>query len=246
MKKLIFINLIFFLFSELAAGQTPEQQACLNAVIALEKKLDVSKDTALQRRNIYINYTVKATNQENETVVSHVKLFKKENYVHFFSEQAVIYMDEKEALIAVPSQKLLILNSLTKELLSKRRSDDFFELRMAFLEACIVSSCNTNEDITTVQLKVDPRADIQGVFIRQITYVYNSRLNKVLSVTMNYSEDYALSRLEMIYGDVDLESKHKFGPARTMAMNKRGELIERYREYELVDNRDKGTYKKHK
>lgn len=232
-----------FLFS-VAGFQAQDQQDCLSRVVALERKLDVSKDTSLLRRNIYLNYTVKATNQDNETVVSHVRLYKKENYVHFFSEQAVIYMDEKEALIAVPGQKLLILNSISKELLAKRQTDDFFELRMAFLESCSVGSCASSGEVTTVVLKADPRAYEQGVFIRQITYTYNSVLNKVLSVKMNYTDDYQLRQLEMIYGDVDLESTHKFGPARALAMNRRGELNDKYSDYELVDNRDQKSNKK--
>jgi hypothetical protein len=232
---LIFFTCLFELASNSLFAQN--NTICLEEVIALEELNSFRKDTAIDRKNIYMSYTIKATNWDDETSVSNVKLYRKGNYTHFFSEQATIYVDDKEALIIVPSQKLIILNSISKELNSRKLSDEFYDMRQDFLESCELVSCETTNKIKTLVLKVDNTKVDESIKIRRMTYSYNNDEKKITSIKMNYDEDYKLKQFQILYKDLSLTSAYKFFSAKSLVMDKNGNLNAKYKDYELMDNR---------
>ena len=192
-RILIFFTGLFTLASASLVAQNNKK--CLEEVMALEELNNFRKDTAIDNKNIYMSYTVKATNWEDETTVSNVKLYKAENYMNFFSDQASIFMDEKEVFIIVPSQKLIIISSNSKELSNRKLNDEFFEMRRAFLDSAKVISCDTRNKVNVVVLKVDEKKVDERIKISQITYEYSSEEKKIKSTKVIYDEDYKIKQL---------------------------------------------------
>jgi hypothetical protein len=218
-----------------------DNKACLKDVIRFEETNNLRNDTALERKNIFMSYGVKVTNWDNAATLSNVKVYKLGDNMHFFSEQANIYRDEKEVVIVMPTQKLLIINSTTKEMNSYHLNDDFFEMRKAFLDSCDVVKCEAKGANMLLSLKVNPKKVAANIKIADMTYEYNVEQKKILSVKINYMKDYKIKQLVMTYKDFSAVSTYKFAPLRKYVMDKHGKLLDRYRDYEVVDNRENGN-----
>lgn len=238
MKEIRILLLLWFSGQLLTAQQVPDAKRFLQELRVCEEAGSLRNDTALEKRNVFMSYSVKATSWEDEVTSSSVKVYKLGANMHFFSEQANIYMDENEVAIVIPAQRLLILNSTTKDLNNSRLSDEFFEMRRAFLDSCEVLSCETDKGIRTLVLKVDRRKVDPSVRITRMVYQYSVEEKRVKNVRISYDEDYKLKQLFIAYGEFDAASAHKYAPARSYVMDRKGRVNSRFEGYQLVDNRD--------
>jgi len=217
-----------------------DKKECLADVLRLEGLAAMRNDSTLNEKNLYFNYVVKATNWDDEATTSDVKVYKKGSDMHFFSEQASIYMDENEVLVVMPYQKMLVLNSNNKALQSYKVSDDFFETRKTFLDCCLVVKCGQNENNNMVlALKAGRYSPDESIKISSMVYEYNLTEKKIISVKVNYTSDYKLKQLAVFYKDFTMNSTYKFPALKSQFIDKKGNVKEPYRSYELVDNRDK-------
>jgi hypothetical protein len=195
--------------------------------------------------NIHLSYNIKVTNWDDHVTVSNVSLHKKGTNMHFLSEQANIYMDEKEIVVVVPSQKMLFINAAAQEINSHRISDEFFEMRRAFLDCCIVVKCESKTPESKILvLRVDPKKVDENVHIKSMTYNYNPVAEVINSVKINYDEEYKVKQLVITYKELNTESNYKFSPAKDYIVDWRGHIRDKYRSYEIVDNRDQKTKSK--
>ena len=234
----LMINCLLLIITFNARSQNNRQ--CLMDVIKFEEQTGTRNDSAGQQKNIYTNYTVKATNWDDETTISNVKMYKKGTDLHFFSEQASIYMDAKEVLVVMPYQKMLVINSNSKELNSYKVSNDFFETRKAFLDSCIVVKCEKNSGGNNILvLKAGSYSPDESIKISGMTYEYNTTSKKILSVKVNYTNEYKLKQLAVFYNEFNVNSTYKFPSFRSQFIDKKGNLKEKYSSYEIVDNREK-------
>ena len=133
--------LISFSLTLLCCTAFSQDKLCLDEVRKYEEFYNPGNDDAVGQKNIYFNYTVRATNWENETTISNVKMHKQGNKMHFFSEQANIYIDDKEVLVVMPVQKVIVVNSAVKGVTDRKLGDNFYEMRKTFMDSCQVIKC---------------------------------------------------------------------------------------------------------
>lgn len=211
---------------------------CIDEVLKLEEKNTI-KNFNEDDKALNINYTVKTTDWENQTIVSNIKVYKGKNNTHFFSEQGIIFQDEKDVYMLLPIQKLIIINSTKKELYNKTLSDDFFELRKGFLDSCDVVKCESsvqNPFVKILELKVTKKVD-ESVQITKMIYEYNTQTEKIESTKIFYNTGFKVKSVVIIYKEINLQSDYKFGSSRRYVFEKNNRLLPKYKDYELVDNR---------
>jgi hypothetical protein len=235
MKRLLTISLLAGVLSLSA------QDDCLREVLEYEKNTAPISDSATADKNVYFSYTVKATDWENESTISNVKIYKRGGEMHFFSEQVNMYSDEKETIVEMPGQKIIMWNETHPS--GKRNSIDLSaQWRKEFLDSCRVVSCKSSGKNTRLLiLKANPAYMEAGIRIAEMHFEYDTEKKKVLSVKTTYYSDYKLKNLLVIYREYTPESSYAFTPFRSRFIDRKGRLTEKYRSYELVDNRDKKT-----
>jgi hypothetical protein len=232
--------LVSFVFLLNIVLQAQADRKCIEEILLFEDSNNLRNDSTVKNKNIYISYMVKVTDWEDMVTVSNVKIYKDENNMHFFSEQANLIQDQKEVLIVLPSQRILILNSTDKKLNNQRLNQEFFAIRKEFLDSCEVVKCeNRDENNKVAVLKIRPEKTSPAIKIRTITYEYNTSEKKITSVTVDYTADYRIKQLYMNYKDMSLASTYSFMPLKSYYMDKKGNVLPKYKDYELVDNRDK-------
>jgi hypothetical protein len=232
--SVIIFVLAFLLQREVILAQSNND--CLKEVVALEEKNNYSNDTSITNKNIFISYSVKVTDWDDQIVVSNTKIYKKNEYMHFFSEQANIYQDAKEAVMILPQQRVAIINSTNKELLNTKINDAFFDMRRKFIDSCEVVRCDNVGKIKTLELKVKKNDGSHN--IASMIYEYDTDLGKILFVKINYNKDFKVKQIQINYKDFNLNSTYQFASARKYLVDNNGKLLPKLKGYEFVDNRD--------
>lgn len=215
------------------------QKECLDEAIAAFKKMDTKTDSGLVGKNIFFSYTVKVTNQDNETTTSNVKIHRKDGLLNMQSEQAEIYQDNKEVLIILPAQQLVILNETNAKLNNLKMTSQFYEARYDFLNSCIVERCEVNGDIKTLYAKVNPSGTDEALKITYVTCSYNAKKQSILSVKIDYKPEYKIKQLTTYYTDFKVIDSYEFLPVRSFYFNSKGKALEKYKTYTFQDNRKK-------
>jgi hypothetical protein len=240
MKKYIVVISLLACFNLFAQENNP----CLKEVLDLEKQTGTDlNDSTLEKKNVYLSYTVKVTDWDDESTISNVKIYKMGDEMRFFSDQVNMYTSDKEIIVELPQQKVIVINSSMKEFKYQKSRDEMQELRRNFLDSCQVAKCESiGNNVKVLVLKVNPN-QLLDTQISEMRYEYNTELKRVLSVKTTYQPDYKLKTMWMIYREFDAESTYKFSSFRNQFLDKRGNLNEKFKDYELVDNRDKKTSK---
>lgn len=214
---------------------------CIQEVLDYENRTGNLDDTTLLNKNVFLSYTVKVTDWDDESTISNVKVHKMGTEMRFFSEQVNMYSNEKEVLVEIPEQKIIAINNALPNK-DKKKSDNFQELRKEFLDSCELVSCESvGKSLRVLILRVNKRQLSDGVKIAEMRYEYDTDLKKVLQVKTTYQPDYKLKSMIMIYRDFNTESTYKFSSFKSQFIDRKGQLISRYKDYELVDSRDKKT-----
>jgi len=200
-------------------------------------------DSLMLTKNIYLSYTVKVTDWDDESTISNVKFHKQGNESRFFSEQVNMYTNEKEMLVEMPGQRIIAVNNA---LSGERKNGGYVseEVRKDFLDSCEVVRCEATGKTTKILvLKVKAKQKQKGILITEMRYEYDTELKKIVSVKTYYDPDYKLKTMQVLYREYNTESTYKFSSFKNQFFDKKGELTEKYKDYELVDSRDKKSPK---
>lgn len=235
MKKVILVILVLVGLGALAQ----KDHSVINEVLICEKNTAALDDPANEEKNISFSYLVKVTGWEGESTISNVRVHKRGQTLHFFSEQANMYTDEKEIIVDMPAQKLLIMNDNNQKVRNLKLSDEFFLMRQAFLDSCEVVSLkalSNGNKVLVLKVKEHQNSRTQ---INDMTFEYNTDIKKIQRVTINYNNDYKIKQLVMIYKEFNTESTYVFESMKSNFFDKKERLTGKYKSYELVDNREK-------
>ncbi len=243
MNKYIFYIIVVFVFKwhgNLLCAQTNND--CLKEIATLEEKINVAKDSSLINNTIALSYSVRVTNWEDEVTVSNIKVYKKDTYMHFFTEQANIYQDANEVVMILPIQKMAIISSTSKDITKNKLGDAFYEMKKQFMDSCEVVRCEMVGSKKILELKVvKPQYNVN---IINMVYEYDVAQGKILTVKVNYNEDYKIKQMITTYKDFNTNSTYQFASARKYIADKSGKPLAKLAGYEFVDNRDQKKGKK--
>lgn len=210
--------------------------ACLTEILACEA---AGAEMGNSSKTLLLRYQVKVKNQDNEITESNVRLYSGGGQMNFFSEQAQIYRNDAEVMMILPQQKVLVLSSTTPQLNQYKTGDALLQQRKAVLEHCEVMSCEeTDRHTKKAVLKVNPLKSPDGLSISYLTYEFDPVSKTILSVKTEYQEDYKLKEVTMIYKACEPAEHYRFPDLRKIYCDKKGKVLEQYRDYELIDSRE--------
>lgn len=213
---------------------------CINEVFAIEEKNSIRNFNEIDK-TYRLDYALKTIDWENQIINSHVRAYKNKDNMHFYSDQGVIYQDEKEIYMVLPIQKIVIVNTSPKDINHLKVKDDFYEFRKKFLDSAEVVECKIipqSPDIKVLELKINN--DLGGVLhLKSMIYKYDVKAQKILSIDMFYNDKYKVKEMQITFNEVGLTDKYKFNSARKYVVDRNGKLLAKYGDYELVDNRNK-------
>jgi hypothetical protein len=233
-KRILLISLGLWAFLQTATAQN--LPVCVSEIITCEAAEASIGETT---QALLIRYQVKVKNQDDEITESNVKLYSHGGLMNFFSEQAVIYRNDAEVLMILPQQKVLVLSSTTPQMNQYKAGDGLMNQHKAVLEHCEVVSCEEigNQRKRTV-LKVNPLKSPAVLSISRLTYEYDPVSKTILSVKTEYSEDYKLKEMTVTYRTREPAEHYRFPDLKRLYSDKRGKLLEKYKGYEVMDNRE--------
>jgi hypothetical protein len=213
---------------------------CIKEIIMLNDLNDHRNDTSINNKCIKVAYSVRVTDQDNETTVSNVKVYKNGTKMHFSSEQVTIIQDDKEALMILPQQKLIFLNSMDKRMADIKLSQAFFEVRNSMLDSCEVSKFDVNTNGNKVAVLKMPKSKFKrnDLHINFITYEYNMVSKKIISVKIDYDSEYKMKQMFTVYKEFVVGAEFSFAQPKAYALDKKGNLLPKFAGWEFIDNRE--------
>jgi len=236
MKQKIYHIIIVLLIAVPGVAQQKEQ--CIQDILKLEEQIYLKKYLEGEKP-VYIHYEIVTTDWQNKSITSKVKIYKGFNNMHFFSDQANIYQDEKDILMVLKTQKLIMRENSSEKLVNEKINDQMLFAKKQFLQSCELIKCEnlaTDKTLKIVELKA--KDDMDGVlFIDEMTYTYNPTTNKLIKSTISYKKGYKVKTINIKYHQLDMASNYKFYKAPKYVVNKKGELLVKYAKFELIDNR---------
>ncbi|HEY9084003.1 MAG TPA: hypothetical protein VIN73_11765 [Vicingaceae bacterium] len=236
MNKKSLIPLLFSLI--FCVGFIQQNSDCINEILKLEEKIYAKKYTEKDKPT-FLSYSLKTIDWENKTVNVDVKMYRAYNNMHFFSNQTDIYQNEKEMIMVLKLQKLIVLENSNEEIMAKGLNEDFLAVKRNFLNQCELVSCaaiDSDKEVKRVELKVND--DMNGaLFIDKMIYKYKPASKEILSNSTFYKKGYKVKQIDIKYNKLDLEHTYKFNNPKRYVMDAKENLLSKYAGYELIDNR---------
>jgi hypothetical protein len=141
----------------------------------------------------------------------------------------------------------LILSSTDKRLNNIRTGDELLQMRKSFIDSCdLVKYEKLPNGNKLLVLKSNPSKTNASVKISSITYEYNAEQKKIVNAKVTYNNTYKIKQMTVVYNDFNSASKHKYSSVRSYYSDRKGHVVDKYKDYELVDNRDVYTNKRSK
>jgi len=234
-KKSLIPLLICFIF---CVGFIQQNSDCINEILKLEEKIYTKKYTEKDKPS-FLSYSLKTIDWENKTVNVDVKMYRAHNNLHFFSTQTDIYQNEKEMVMVLKLQKLIVLENSNEEIMAKGLNEDFIKVKRNFLNQCELVSCaalDTDKEVKKVELKV--KDDMNGaLFIDKMIYNYKPTSGEIVSNSTFYKKGYKVKQIDIKYNKLDLDYIYKFNNPKKYVMDAKENLLSKYAGYEVIDNR---------
>lgn len=215
--------------------------SCIEEIKQIEAEVFQKGDSLPEGKCLYVKYTVKATDWDNETTVSNVKFFRKNDNLNFFSEQATIFQDNKDVIIVLPTQKTIIINNSPKAAGIGGLNKEIMELRNEFMDSCIVVKCSGPDPVTknkTLVLKTKSKEYDELTHIKKISYTYNYEEKKIVNIKTEYYETYKLKEVTTYYASIKTIDNYNITPNNRAIADKRGRILPKYQGFEIMDSRD--------
>jgi hypothetical protein len=235
MKLLKTYLVAFFLIVGLSVNAQLKRNLCIQDVLDIEKKAFAVNDTE-SNNTIYLNYSVKSTDWDGKVVASSVKIYRHNDQVNFFSDQANMYLDDKNSIIFLKPQKVIIVNGLPQNN-KNEYTDELVKLRIELLKSCEILGCKQlPNNIRVLEIKIKEKLGGKWKVDRMI-YTYNSDTKKILKCVTYYDKEFKVKKMVMEYLALDFNNDYKFAKsAKKYVLTSKDQLLSKYKGYELIDN----------
>lgn len=216
-----------------------QNEVCVKDILALEEQI-YGKKYAEGEKPLHLDYDIKTTDWEDHSVNSNVKIYRGHNNMHFFSNQAKVYQDDKDIVMVMKAQKMILRENSSEKIVNDGMGDEFVQVKKNFLTTCEVLKCEnsaTDKSLKIVELKA--KNDMNGaLYIDKMIYVYNPTTKKLIKSFISYKKGYKVKTIEINYNKLELMSTYKFNSAKKYVLDKKGKPLAKYSTFELVDNRE--------
>lgn len=212
---------------------------CLDDILAWEEqvyKLDLEQPNAI----FGLHYSVLTEDWDGKVVRSRVKVYRSQEEVHFFSEQADIYQDKDHVFLVLHPQKLILWNDAPEEMAAGGFDEEFMAIRRSFFEESTVEVCGPAAGEPSVKVAVVKAVeDLTGtVLINRMKYRYDTQHKKLLSTEISYKPQYKVKRIVVTYEGLYPHAQYDFGGAAWKHVLKPdGNPLAKFSNYQLMDNR---------
>ncbi len=234
MLKIIQVFLFLFIVFQVSS----QNDECIKQVLTIEDSIYADKLTFADKVG-FVHYKVKSEDWDKVIVESEVKIYQNQTSMNFYSDQVDIFSNESELFMVLKQAKVIMAhNSLNKK--STKSEDEFYKFRKKFLKNCEVMSCYFSDSLKGIKvLKLKVKDDVKEYLaIKTMTYKFDTKNNKLISNSITYSSDYKLKKMEMVYINYKYLNTYNFSKPRKKVLNQSGKLIEKYKGYEFIDERN--------
>lgn len=248
------IALGFFLCTQIEIIAQSAKDVCLDEVRAMYKGMQFFNPMQPKEdKTYYMSYSVRTVPKDSlrdGISVSETKIWASGKNLEVSSEHMSVYQDGDDAFIVLPQKKMIMRNdpyvpgSVEEKKLSRFRfiQDTLFSMSKT-------SQCRTlNDGTRLVVLDVNEKGQ-EKLSVRRLSFVIDINAKQFKKVKIEYTAQGGglanqLSHIEYAFQDVsfDYRKKQPADNVSSLFMRTDKELNEKYRGYELVDNR----YKKNK
>lgn len=233
--------------------------AILSSLDSPAQSGDVGNDCLQRARAIYrgmnalperghayeMSYTVRAIMRpdlKREDVVSHVDLKMSDRAMHFVSHEVEVYQDGRQAFTVLPERHVIYLTDADIEGMREKRIASIASLQDTLFSMCQSAHCSEirqrGEILSQVTMMMNPRAQAR-YHIRTITLLIDTKDEMIRRMMVRYTSD---SRIETL--SVEVEKLNRAcapdelnKPIASNFFSGDAQLLPRYRNYRVIDNR---------
>ena len=234
MKKLIILLGFGILLSNQGWSQRDKQ--CVEVIKAYNN--EIGKIQRPKGKQVYlIDYSTEIQYWDKYMPIQsfRTKMYMSEDYLHYFSDVVDIFSDPKYIATVLKDQKKIVFTLNGREENTFENYQKMMKAKNDILDSASVVSCNMEEN-GNGKLILDPsNLRISNFYVKKLIYEYNHESGEVVKTVTEYSEQYDIRKMTVINHSNEFNSKYKgFKSVKKIFFKSSGELIDKYRNYEII------------
>tara|TARA_R110000765_G_scaffold421845_1_gene528375 strand:- start:555 stop:1292 length:738 start_codon:yes stop_codon:yes gene_type:complete len=189
----------------------------------------------------YIKYKIKTEfskvlNTPNSETTTEVLTSKEKIMV--IDKNMEVFGDDKNVFVVIPRNQKIFWNESDPIIYDNTNSyKRFVEIQKVVLESASNIKCSSDNGITVITVTPGKEFSSKSNVILQ-TITYDNKLKKVLKVSSIYNDKSRIKKQTMVYEVLDFDSSKKI-VAPITALFKDNQLKDKYKGFEIIDNRQK-------
>jgi len=194
----------------------------------------------------HFSYTEKVKSWDQASsqapVKNNVSIYVKNDKFYFYSSQVDLFRDKEDSFIIIhKDKKIFHTNSVSQEETAKKQMESFLKFQNVVFEKGKILEYQEliikGKKMARLMIAT-PEEIRKELKVRHTVYWYDIQGEKIWKSKIYYSKDYSLKTKEIIYQEVDLDYGAKLKkPVFKKVLDKKGNLTEEYRNYQLIDNK---------
>ena len=208
----------------------------------------MSYELALEDGKVfYLNYTVSTTFSEKhggEEYQTTVKIYANKYKSYFISKEVEVYQDKSYKISILPAKKIIFLAGYPGDEIkeTKMKSLSFMQdtlLSLSTVEYCRNVTLKNGEKYKKVKLKINDSG--KKLFkASTLEFLIDEKNNQIKQVLLKYVQKHHIAQLKIVFNVVDYDHKSTKLDKKPLAQvfNADGELLVKYKNYKVIDNRN--------
>jgi len=172
----------------------------------------------------------------------HMDIFLTHSQMRYTSDLISVFQDTVDALVLLPANKQIFWTKATKIANALERSRKLTDFQIEVVNSANIEKIS-EETINGLKFRIIsliPSSDIAEKFdIERLVFHYCQNQKRIERVKIFYNKTKQLKSQEFIYTifDLDYKKSGKEFPVKYYIFDSSGNLLEKYKGYELIDNR---------
>lgn len=240
MKQLILI-ISFFFYTAISCAQ---KDVCLNSVQNVYKVWTHEIENSKAGFYLKYNYEVQVKNSEGmDKNTAIMELMSDENNSIFQTKNLNVFQDQKYTVSIMDDKKIIVVNAYVGDAYKQQKIGQFQLLKDSMFQMLETQECKQvtfkGKLYKKVLLKANSKAN-KVYKIKTIEFLLDEELNRVKRVAINYVDNHKISvmKMEILNQKLDYHLTSIKKKALENVFSSNGELLTKYKEYQLIDNRN--------
>ncbi len=185
----------------------------------------------------YFNYTTEIDYWDESMPSQKVttKMYIGENRTFYFSNAMDVFIDDEIMATVIKKERKIVFNANPKKTNYIKGYQQIYKIQDMVLDKGKVLKCATIKDGKSELILDAKNIEVEGLFIDQIKYIYESESGKLIEATSSYTDEYDIKKLRYQIHDLKFDGQYKgFTKVQKRFFNSKGDLLEKYKDYEII------------